>query len=132
MEESRSTGNKENWKGACARDLGEPGYDLLKRKYVSGSANEAPPSRSSSALARPRKKQLAPSTPCGGSEHSVMDSEVSDLEAVHLGSCPHRINQIQREGECGLHHVYPHLCGMRTLDGASSDMAGSESRKITA
>lgn len=132
MEESRSTGNKEKWKGTCVRDLGELGYDLLKRKYVSGSANEVLPRRSSSPLARPRQKQLSPSTPCGGNEDGVMDSEVSDLEAVHLGRCPHRINQTQREGECGLHHVYPHLYGMRTLDGASSDMAGSESRKVTA
>lgn len=131
MEECRSTGNNENWKGACARDLGELGYDLLKSKNVSGSANEIT-QRSSSPLARPRKKQLDPSTPCGGNEHSVMDTEVSDLEALHLGRCPHRINQTQREGECGLHHVYPHLCWMRTLDGASSDMAGSESRKVTA
>ena len=131
MEESRSTGNKEKRKGTYAKDHGEPGYDLLKSKYVSGSVNERP-RRSSSPLARPRKKQPAPSTPCGGNEDGVMDSEVSDLEAVYLGRCPHRIDETQREGECGLHHVYPHLCGMRTLDGASSDMAGSESRKVTA
>lgn len=98
MEESRSTGNKEKRKGTYARDHGGLGYDLLKRKYASGS----------------------------------VDYEVLDMEAVHLGRCPHRIDQTQREGECGLHHVYPHLYGMRTLDGASSDVAGSESRKVTA
>lgn len=132
MKENRSTDNKEKQKGTCTNDLEDLGDDLLARKYVFGPVNETLPRRSSSPLAWPRKKQLVPSTPCGGDKDGVIDSEASDLEAMYLGRCSHRRNQTEREGECGLHHVYPHLCGLRTLDGASPDMVDSESCKATA